>query len=62
MASVALVTGAAGGIGGATADALEAAGHDVVCTDLPLDVSRRGRRSPSSWPGRRPIAARSTSS
>ena len=40
--SVALVTGAAGGIGGATADALEAAGHDVVCTDLPLDVADEG--------------------
>jgi NAD(P)-dependent dehydrogenase (short-subunit alcohol dehydrogenase family) len=39
MASVALVTGAAGGIGGAAADALEAAGRDVVCTDLPLDVA-----------------------
>src|SRR4051812_14909217 len=37
--SVALVTGAAGGIGGATVDALEAAGHDVVSTDLPLDVT-----------------------
>ena len=37
--SVALVTGAAGGIGGAAADALEAAGHDVVRTDLPLDVA-----------------------
>jgi 2-hydroxycyclohexanecarboxyl-CoA dehydrogenase len=37
--SVALVTGAAGGIGGAAADALEAAGHDVVSTDLPLDVT-----------------------
>jgi 2-hydroxycyclohexanecarboxyl-CoA dehydrogenase len=36
---VALVTGAAGGIGGAAADALEAAGHDVVRTDLPLDVA-----------------------
>jgi 2-hydroxycyclohexanecarboxyl-CoA dehydrogenase len=40
--SVAFVTGAAGGIGGATADALEAAGHDVVCTDLPLDVADEG--------------------
>jgi 2-hydroxycyclohexanecarboxyl-CoA dehydrogenase len=37
--SVALVTGAARGIGAATADALEAAGHDVVRTDLPLDVA-----------------------
>jgi 2-hydroxycyclohexanecarboxyl-CoA dehydrogenase len=37
--SVALVTGAAGGIGGAAADALEAAGHEVVRTDLPLDVA-----------------------
>jgi len=36
---VALVTGAAGGIGGAAAAALEAAGHDVVCTDLPLDIA-----------------------
>ena len=36
---VALVTGAAGGIGGAAADALEAAGRDVVRTDLPLDVA-----------------------
>jgi len=36
---VALVTGAAGGIGGAAADALEAAGHDVVRTDLPVDVA-----------------------
>jgi len=36
---VALVTGAAGGIGGAAAEALEAAGHDVVRTDLPLDVA-----------------------
>jgi NAD(P)-dependent dehydrogenase (short-subunit alcohol dehydrogenase family) len=36
---VALVTGAAGGIGGAAADALGAAGHDVVRTDLPLDVA-----------------------
>jgi NAD(P)-dependent dehydrogenase (short-subunit alcohol dehydrogenase family) len=33
------VTGAAGGIGGAAAGALEAAGHDVVRTDLPLDVA-----------------------
>jgi NAD(P)-dependent dehydrogenase (short-subunit alcohol dehydrogenase family) len=36
---VALVTGAAGGIGGAAADALAAAGHDVVRTDLPVDVA-----------------------
>lgn len=36
---VALVTGAAGGIGGASADALEAAGMDVARTDLPLDVA-----------------------
>jgi 2-hydroxycyclohexanecarboxyl-CoA dehydrogenase len=36
---VALVTGAGGGIGGASADALEAAGMDVARTDLPLDVS-----------------------
>jgi 2-hydroxycyclohexanecarboxyl-CoA dehydrogenase len=35
---VALVTGASGGIGGASADALEAAGMTVVRTDLPLDV------------------------
>ncbi len=39
MASVALVTGAAGGIGGAAADALQTAGRDVVRTDLPLDVA-----------------------
>jgi NAD(P)-dependent dehydrogenase (short-subunit alcohol dehydrogenase family) len=36
---VALVTGAGGGIGGASADALAAAGMDVVRTDLPLDVA-----------------------
>ena len=36
---VALVTGAAGGIGGAAAEALEATGHDVVPTDLPIDVA-----------------------
>ena len=36
---MALVTGAGGGIGGAAADALESAGHDVVRTDLPLDVA-----------------------
>jgi 2-hydroxycyclohexanecarboxyl-CoA dehydrogenase len=36
---VALVTGAGGGIGGASADALEAAGMDVARTDLPLDVA-----------------------
>jgi 2-hydroxycyclohexanecarboxyl-CoA dehydrogenase len=36
---VALVTGAGGGIGGASADALEAAGMAVARTDLPLDVS-----------------------
>jgi 2-hydroxycyclohexanecarboxyl-CoA dehydrogenase len=36
---VALVTGAAGGIGGASADALEAAGMTVARTDLPLDVA-----------------------
>jgi NAD(P)-dependent dehydrogenase (short-subunit alcohol dehydrogenase family) len=36
---VALVTGAAGGIGGASADALEAAGMAVARTDLPLDVA-----------------------
>ena len=36
---VALVTGAAGGIGGACADALEAAGMEVARTDLPLDVA-----------------------
>jgi NAD(P)-dependent dehydrogenase (short-subunit alcohol dehydrogenase family) len=33
------VTGAAGGIGGASADALEAAGMQVARTDLPLDVA-----------------------
>jgi len=38
-ASVALVTGAAGGIGAAAADALAAAGRDVVRTDLPMDVA-----------------------
>jgi 2-hydroxycyclohexanecarboxyl-CoA dehydrogenase len=36
---VALVTGAGGGIGGATATALEAAGMAVARTDLPLDVA-----------------------
>jgi NAD(P)-dependent dehydrogenase (short-subunit alcohol dehydrogenase family) len=36
---VALVTGAGGGIGGASADALEAAGMEIVRTDLPLDVA-----------------------
>ena len=36
---VALVTGAGGGIGGASADALEAAGMEVARTDLPLDVA-----------------------
>ena len=36
---VALVTGAGGGIGGACADALEAAGMEVARTDLPLDVA-----------------------
>jgi NAD(P)-dependent dehydrogenase (short-subunit alcohol dehydrogenase family) len=36
---VALVTGANGGIGGASADALEAAGMEVARTDLPLDVA-----------------------
>jgi 2-hydroxycyclohexanecarboxyl-CoA dehydrogenase len=36
---VALVTGAGGGIGGATAEALEAAGMNVARTDLPLDVA-----------------------
>ena len=38
-ANVALVTGAAGGIGAAAADALAAAGRDVVRTDLPMDVA-----------------------
>jgi len=37
--AVALVTGAGGGIGGASADALEAAGMQVARTDLPLDVA-----------------------
>lgn len=36
---VALVTGAGGGIGGASADALEALGMTVARTDLPLDVA-----------------------
>jgi 2-hydroxycyclohexanecarboxyl-CoA dehydrogenase len=36
---VALVTGAGGGIGGASAEALEAAGMEVSRTDLPLDVA-----------------------
>ena len=36
---VALVTGAGGGIGGACADALAAAGMEVARTDLPLDVA-----------------------
>jgi 2-hydroxycyclohexanecarboxyl-CoA dehydrogenase len=36
---VALVTGAGGGIGGASADALEALGMAVARTDLPLDVA-----------------------
>lgn len=39
---VALVTGAGGGIGGASADALEAAGMRVARTDLPLDVADAG--------------------
>lgn len=39
---VALVTGAAGGIGGASAAALEAAGMQVARTDLPLDVADAG--------------------
>jgi 2-hydroxycyclohexanecarboxyl-CoA dehydrogenase len=38
---VALVTGAAGGIGGASADALEATGLTVVRSDLPVDVADR---------------------
>jgi 2-hydroxycyclohexanecarboxyl-CoA dehydrogenase len=36
---IALVTGAGGGIGGASADALAAAGMEVARTDLPLDVA-----------------------
>jgi 2-hydroxycyclohexanecarboxyl-CoA dehydrogenase len=36
---VALVTGAGGGIGGASAEALEAVGMEVARTDLPLDVA-----------------------
>jgi 2-hydroxycyclohexanecarboxyl-CoA dehydrogenase len=36
---VALVTGAGGGIGGASAEALAAAGMEVARTDLPLDVA-----------------------
>jgi 2-hydroxycyclohexanecarboxyl-CoA dehydrogenase len=36
---VAFVTGAGGGIGGASAEALEAAGMQVARTDLPLDVA-----------------------
>jgi len=40
--AVALVTGAGGGIGGASADALEAAGMQVARTDLPLDVADAG--------------------
>ena len=36
---VALVTGAGGGIGGASAEALAAAGMAVARTDLPLDVA-----------------------
>ena len=36
---VALVTGAGGSIGGASADALAAAGMEVARTDLPLDVA-----------------------
>jgi len=39
---VALVTGAGGGIGGASAAALEAAGMEVARTDLPLDVADAG--------------------
>jgi 2-hydroxycyclohexanecarboxyl-CoA dehydrogenase len=39
---VALVTGASGGIGGAAADALEAAGMAVARTDLPVDVADAG--------------------
>jgi len=39
---VALVTGASGGIGGASADALKAAGMAVARTDLPLDVADAG--------------------
>jgi NAD(P)-dependent dehydrogenase (short-subunit alcohol dehydrogenase family) len=39
---VALVTGAGGGIGGASAEALEAAGMQVARTDLPLDVADAG--------------------
>ena len=39
---VALVTGAGGGIGGASADALAAAGMEDVRTDLPLDVADAG--------------------
>ncbi|HEY6781057.1 MAG TPA: SDR family oxidoreductase [Thermoleophilaceae bacterium] len=39
---VALVTGAGGGIGGASADVLEAAGMTVARTDLPLDVADAG--------------------
>jgi NAD(P)-dependent dehydrogenase (short-subunit alcohol dehydrogenase family) len=39
---VALVTGAAGGIGGAAADALEAAGMTVARSDLPVDVGDPG--------------------
>jgi 2-hydroxycyclohexanecarboxyl-CoA dehydrogenase len=36
------VTGAGGGIGGASADALEAVGMTVARTDLPLDVADAG--------------------
>ncbi|HEY2868373.1 MAG TPA: SDR family NAD(P)-dependent oxidoreductase [Gaiellales bacterium] len=39
---VALVTGAGGGIGGASAAVLEAAGMEVARTDLPLDVADAG--------------------
>jgi NAD(P)-dependent dehydrogenase (short-subunit alcohol dehydrogenase family) len=55
---VAIVTGAARGIGAATAEALAEAGAAVVLTDV-LDEVKDTRSRPRSWVRRRWVASAS---
>ena len=53
----AVITGATGGIGGATAEALGRAGYEVIITGIDLEAGKKASR-PTSMPATLPTRSR----